>query len=109
MLNNDLTIRRFTFSAQKIFGLIPADVGRPFRNIKPSIDIPDLTPMIDKVVAELSTAEKDVQDRNGAWLKLRVSPYRSVDNRADGVVITVLEFSAAVRAAAADSREAAAE
>lgn len=94
MLNNDLTIRRFTSSAQKIFGLIPADVGRPFRNIKPTIDLPDMTPMIDKVSAELTVAEKEVQDENGACFKLRVSPYRSLDNRLDGVVVTVLDISA---------------
>ena len=94
MLNNDLTIRRFTSSAQKIFGLIPADVGRPFRNIKPTIDLPDMTPMIDKVSAELTVAEKEVQDENGACFKLRVSPYRSLDNRLDGVVVTVLDLSA---------------
>jgi len=94
MLNNDLTIRRFTSSAQRIFGLIPADVGRPFRNIKPTVDIPDMTPMIEKVMSDLSIAEKDVKDRNGAWFKLRVSPYRTLDNRLDGVVITVLDVSA---------------
>jgi two-component system, chemotaxis family, CheB/CheR fusion protein len=94
MLNNDLTIRRFTASAQKIFGLIPADVGRPFRNIKPTIDMPDIAPMIEKVVGDLSITEKDVQDHAGNWFKLRVSPYRSVDNRVDGVVITVLDVSA---------------
>jgi two-component system, chemotaxis family, CheB/CheR fusion protein len=90
MLNNDLTIRRFTSSAQKIFGLIPADVGRPFRNIKPTIDMPDIGPMIEKVAGDLSIAEKDVQDRAGSWFKLRVSPYRSVDDRVDGVVITAM-------------------
>jgi two-component system, chemotaxis family, CheB/CheR fusion protein len=105
MLNNDLTIRRFTLSAQRLFGLIPADVGRPFRNIKPSIDIPDIGPIIDKVVTELSIAERDVQDRTGAWFKLRVSPYRSLDNRVEGVVITVLDVSV-VKAAESSHREA---
>lgn len=105
MLNNDLTIRRFTSSAQKIFGLIPADVGRPFRNIKPTIDLPDMTPMIDKVSAELTVAEKEVQDENGACFKLRVSPYRSLDNRLDGVVITVLDISAVASGTDGSHRE----
>jgi two-component system, chemotaxis family, CheB/CheR fusion protein len=95
MLNNDLTIRRFTSSAQKIFGLIPADVGRPFRNIKPTIDIPDIGPLIDKVLTELSIAERDIRDRTGNWFKLRISPYRSIDNQLDGLVITVLDVSIA--------------
>lgn len=105
MLNNDLTIRRFTASAQKIFGLIPADVGRPFRNIKPTIDLPDMTPMIDKVSAELTIAEKEVQDKNGARFKLRVSPYRSLDNRLDGVVVTVLDLSAVAAGSDGNRRE----
>ncbi len=103
MLNNDLTIRRFTASAQKIFGLIPADVGRPFRNIKPSIDIPDIGPMIDHVLNNLAIEQKDVQDRSGTWYKVRISPYRSVDNRVDGVVITVLDTSLARGAEAGGS------
>jgi two-component system, chemotaxis family, CheB/CheR fusion protein len=95
MLNNDLTIRRFTISAQKIFGLIPADVGRPFRNIKPTIDIPDIGAMIDRALTNLSIEQKDVRIPDGALYKVRVSPYRSVDNRVDGVVVTVLDTSIA--------------
>ena len=40
MVGGDLTIRRFTPKAQKLFGLILGDVGRPLWNINPSLDIP---------------------------------------------------------------------
>lgn len=103
MLDNDLTIRRFTISAQKIFGLIPTDVGRPFRNIKPSVDIPDIGGMIDRAIGSLSVEQKDFRDGGGAVYKVRVSPYRSVDNRVDGVVLTVLDTS--IAKATAGSRE----
>jgi hypothetical protein len=36
MVGSDLTIRRFTPRAQKIFGLMPHDVRRPLLNINPS-------------------------------------------------------------------------
>jgi two-component system, chemotaxis family, CheB/CheR fusion protein len=78
---------------------------RPFRNIKPTLDIPDIGPMIDKVVDELSAAEKDVQDHTDAWYRVRVSPYRSVDNRMDGVVITVVDISVVVKEAGGDIKE----
>lgn len=95
MLNNDLTIRRFTLSAQKIFGLIPADVGRPFRNIKPTLEIPDIAGMIERVHSRLSIEQKEVRDGGGILYKVRVSPYPATDSRVDGVVITVLDTSIA--------------
>lgn len=95
MLNNDLTIRRFTASAQKIFGLIPADVGRPFRNIKPTVEIPDMAGMIERVQRRLSIEQRDVRDGGGILYKVRVSPYPAGDSRVDGVVITVLDTSIA--------------
>lgn len=95
MLNVDLTIRRFTSSAEKFFGLIPADIGRPFLNIKPSVDIADISSTIHKVMNNSSIAEKDVKDGRGTHFKIRISPFRPTDHRVDGVVITVLDVSIA--------------
>jgi two-component system CheB/CheR fusion protein len=41
IVGNDLAIRRFNPKAEKLIGLIPADVGRPFVNINPNIDLGD--------------------------------------------------------------------
>jgi two-component system CheB/CheR fusion protein len=93
MVGPDLTIRRFTPQAEKIFGLIPGDVGRPFTNINPSIDIPEFQPMVLKVMSDLRTEERDIKDRNGGHYRLRVVPYRVSDNKMDGAVVTVIEVS----------------
>ena len=42
MLGQDLRIRRFTPMAEKVFNLIPADIGRPISDIKLSLSVPDL-------------------------------------------------------------------
>ena len=42
MLGNDLTIRRFTPLAEKLFNLIPSDVGRRISDINPNITLPHL-------------------------------------------------------------------
>jgi two-component system, chemotaxis family, CheB/CheR fusion protein len=90
MLSNDLTIRRFTPPAQKVFGLIPADVGRPFTNINPSLDGADLQALILGVMQNLAPVDAEAVDREGRGYFLQILPYRS-ESRIDGVVITVLD------------------
>src|SRR5215467_6658333 len=60
MLAPDVTIRRFTPLAQTILGLIPADVGRPFLNINPPIQIANLQQMVLQVIGKSQAIEKDV-------------------------------------------------
>ncbi len=93
MVGRDLTIRRFTPEAQKILGLIPGDVGRPLLNINPTIAIPEFQTMATQVMSSLRTVEKEVADRNGKRYQLRVLPYRTLDNKIDGVVIVLVDVS----------------
>src|SRR5262245_1219996 len=92
MVGSDLTIRRFTPRAQEVLGLIPADVGRPFLNINPSIEISDLQPMVLQVMSNFRPAEKEVVDRTGSRFQLRILPYRTTENKMDGAVITLVDF-----------------
>jgi two-component system CheB/CheR fusion protein len=93
MVGRDLTIRRFTPEAQKILGLIPADIGRPLLNINPTIPIPEFQTVATQVMSSLRTVEKEVADRNGKRYQLRVLPYRTLDNKIDGVVIVLVDVS----------------
>ena len=91
MLGADLRIRRFTQPAEKILNLIHADVGRPLTDIKLSIDVADLDVIIADVIDNVTTYEREVQDRNERWYLLRVRPYRA-ENRIDGAVIMLVDI-----------------
>ena len=39
--------------------------------------------------------EKEVTTRDGRWFAVRIMPYRTLDNRIDGVVITFIDITAA--------------
>lgn len=93
MVGNDLTIRRFTPRAQQIYGLIPGDVGRPFLNVNPTIEIPPLQPLVLQVMSDLQTIEEEFTDSQGTCYQLRILPYRAED-RIDGAVITLVNVSA---------------
>ncbi|HVR61920.1 MAG TPA: chemotaxis protein CheB [Polyangia bacterium] len=93
-VTNDLRIRRFTPMAEKALNLIPSDIGRPIGNIRPNIDCPELEALIQEAVDNVTVKEREVQDRDGNWLLLRVRPYKSVENRIDGAVLVLLDIDA---------------
>ncbi len=99
MLANDLQIRRFTPTAQRLFNLIPTDVGRPFSDIRTTLNIPDLEQMILQVIQTLNTQEKEVQTQAGYWYNLRICPYRTTENQIDGVVMVLIDIDALKRSA----------
>jgi two-component system CheB/CheR fusion protein len=92
MLDSDLCIRRFTPTAAHLFNLIPTDIGRPFSNINYSLNIPDLAQRLLQVMQTLLVESREVQDQDGHWYDLRMRPYRTSDNRIDGVVLTLVEI-----------------
>jgi two-component system, chemotaxis family, CheB/CheR fusion protein len=110
ILDGELRIRRFTSLARSIFNLIPADFGRPFSDIQPNISIPNLEALIITTIDTLTTIEQEVQDRTGYWYRLIIQPYRTINNRIDGVVIRLIDIdslkqNATLIAAARDCAE----
>lgn len=89
MVGSDLTIRRFTPQAQKFFGLIPGDVGRPLLNINPTIEIPDFQSLVLQVMKDYRTVERELRDPKGNRYQLRILSYRTLENKIDGAVITI--------------------
>jgi two-component system, chemotaxis family, CheB/CheR fusion protein len=97
MLDSDLCIRRFTPLVQSILHLIPADVGRPLRDISPTLQLPDLEAQIREVMDTLTLKEQEVQDRTGHWYDLRIRPYKTIDNKIDGVILILVDIDALKR------------
>ncbi len=97
MLGNDRRIRRFTPLAENLLNLLPTDIGRPIGNIKPNIQVPDLEAIITDVIDNVVVREQDVQNNEGRWYSMRVRPYRTVENRIDGVVMIFIDVDAIKR------------
>jgi two-component system CheB/CheR fusion protein len=93
ILGTDMTVRRFTPLAEKLFNLIPSDVGRRFTDLTRKVNVPDLESIIDEVIEHLTAVEREVQDGTGKWYSLRVRPYRTQESRIDGVVLMLLDIN----------------
>ena len=94
-LDNDLHVRRFTTGTNKIFKLIPGDVGRPLSDIASSLLYPELTEDAQEVLRTLVFREKQVATGDGRWFSIRIMPYRTMEDVIGGLVITFAEITAA--------------
>ncbi|MBN1432326.1 MAG: PAS domain-containing protein [Methanomicrobiaceae archaeon] len=93
-LDESLNVRRFTTEATKVIRLIPGDVGRPFTDLVSELIYPNLPDDARKVQRTLMFSEKTVPTKDNRWFSVRIMPYRTLDNRIDGVVITFINITA---------------
>jgi two-component system, chemotaxis family, CheB/CheR fusion protein len=101
MIGSDLRIRRFTPLAEKLLSLIPTDIGRPLGDIKPRLDVPDLSQLVSEVIDSVQARELEVQDKNGLWYSMRIRPYKSRESKIEGAVIALVDINALKRSDAA--------
>jgi two-component system CheB/CheR fusion protein len=94
-LDGGLQVRRFTSEAAKIIKLIPGDVGRPITDLASGLRYPELAKDVQEVLRSLVPVQKTVDARDGRWFTVRIMPYRTLDNRIDGVVITFADITVA--------------
>ena len=87
-VDNDLRVKRFSQEATKIVNLIQSDIGRPLSDQSTTIEEVDLTGNISQVLNRLSPVEKEIQTSDSTWYIMRIMPYRTMDNRIQGAVIT---------------------
>jgi two-component system, chemotaxis family, CheB/CheR fusion protein len=96
-LDETLHVRRFTPSTVKIFKLIPGDAGRSITDIVCDLNYPGLAADAMEVLRTLVFKETDVSSSDARWFRVRIMPYRTQDNRIDGLVITFADISASKR------------
>jgi len=94
-LDNQLQVRRFTTGANRLFKLIPGDVGRPLTDIVLNLDYPQLYDHVQDVLRKLISVENQVSSLDGRWYLVRIMPYRTMDKMINGVVITCNDITAA--------------
>ena len=90
-LDKDLTIRKYTGKAEKWFELVSRDIGRKISVFSHNLKHPTLLEDLQRVLEEKQPLEREVQDRSGNWLHVRLHPYK-VDETTQGVVMTLIDI-----------------
>jgi two-component system, chemotaxis family, CheB/CheR fusion protein len=94
-LNRELKIRHYTIEATKIFKFIQSDLGRPFNDVVSNLNYSDMENDIKSVLRTLIYTEREITAKNGLSFKIRIMPYRTLDDKIDGVVITFIDITKA--------------
>jgi len=94
-LDKDLNIRRFTDHVVNIFKLRNVDIGRPFTDLVNDLQYPKLREHALQVLKTLTFMETAIEARDKRWFNIRIMPYRTMDDRIDGLVITFNDITKA--------------
>ena len=92
-LDKDLNIRRFTDQVIKIFKLRNVDIGRPFTELVTDLQYPEIESHALQVIKTLISIETAIETHDKRWFNIRIMPYRTLDDRIDGLVITFSDIS----------------
>lgn len=92
-LDRELCIKRFTPRILDLFNIIPGDMGRPFAHVSHKIDYDGLADDAEQVLTTLTAIEKELYSKNGHWYMTHLLPYRTIEDRIDGVVITFVDIT----------------
>jgi two-component system, chemotaxis family, CheB/CheR fusion protein len=92
ILGQDMRIRRFTPMAEKVLNVIPTDIGRPLSDININLKIANLPRLMSEVMDSLTLKELEVQDNHGRWYSMRLRPYKTAENKIQGVVLTLIDI-----------------
>lgn len=92
-LDTSLRVKRFTERTTDLFSLTTADEGRPITDFAHRLEYDGLISDARAVLTDLAPIRHEIRSRDGRWYDVRLRPYRTVDNKIDGVVITFLDIT----------------
>ena len=88
LLGQDLAIRRFTPSAERVLGLSSNRIGSSLLDAGLPLRVPNLEKLLRGVIKSGGVHELEVQDERDRWYTLFLRPYRIEKSKADRSRIT---------------------
>jgi two-component system CheB/CheR fusion protein len=97
-LDAEFRVRRFTPAVSDLLELRESDIGRPLTDLAQKFTDDKLLSEARSVLQRLVPVDREVQSHSGRWYLRRILPYRTAENRIEGVVITFVDIGARKRA-----------
>jgi two-component system CheB/CheR fusion protein len=92
-LDRELRVMRYTPSAVALFSLINSDIGRPLADLASRLDYPQLSTDAQRVLERLVPIEREMGLPDGSWFLTRLLPYRTLEDRIAGVVLSFIDIT----------------
>lgn len=92
-LDQQLNIKRFTPRVRELFDILPSDQGQPLTRLRDRLDCASLVDDVSEVLRLRTHIERETRSQADQWFLMRIFPYRTLDDRIDGVVITFSDIT----------------
>ena len=96
-LDRSFRVSLFTPAIREIFNLIPADYGRPITDITNRLNYANLVQDAEVVLDKLNIIEREVTTTDNRVFMMRLLPYRTAEDRINGVVVTFFNITERIK------------
>ena len=104
-LDADQRIRMFTPPIADLFSVTKADIGRAITDFTHRLQYDGMEEDARRVLKTLTIIESEVRTKDGHWYVVRLRPYRTIENRIDGTVVSFRRHHGATRRRGRIARE----
>jgi two-component system CheB/CheR fusion protein len=92
-LDRELRIQRFTAGVNEVINILPSDHGRPIGHLTHRLKYESFMQDAELVLRQLIPIEREVRMVQDGWYLLRFRPFRTAQDRIEGVVITFINIT----------------
>ena len=92
-LDRELRIRHYTPGMRQLFNIVPADHGRPIKHFTHTLLYDRFFDDAEEVLRTLVPIEREVRGEADGWFLLRMRPYRTIEDRIEGVIFTFVDIT----------------
>lgn len=92
-LDPELRIKRFTPRLTDLFNITAKDTGRPITDFTHQLDYDGLAADAKAVLRDLAPIERELKGLDNSWYLVRFRPYRTLDDKIDGIVVTFVDIT----------------
>ncbi len=99
IVGQDMRIRRFSTSAERLLSLVPGDIGRPIAYLRNVMSSRDIEQIAADAMSSVASREQRVRCIDGSWYMMKMVPYVTTDHMIRGLVIEFVKTTSPATAA----------
>ena len=92
-LDREFHLKLYTPLVRNLFDVRPRDLNRPFSELAHKLDYEAIHDDARRALADRGRIIREIRSTDGRWYIARILPYRTQEDRADGVVITFVDVT----------------
>ncbi|WAP70150.1 PAS domain-containing protein [Jiella pelagia] len=97
-LDEKLRIRMFTPPVVDLFNIAEMDIGRAITDFTNRLSYEEIGSDVARVLRDLTPVESEIRSKDNRWFMMRLRPYRTIEDRISGTVLTFIDITDRVEA-----------